>query len=411
MKRNSRWLLFVICSLVLGLMSAPRVAAQGTETVLHSFAGGQNDGTNPLSRPVFDAKGNLYGTTIAGGTTYWAGAVYQLKPSKSGWTESMIYSFNGGNDGNTPEATVTIDKAGHIYGTTMAGGGTGCGGYGCGTVYQMIHTNTGWTEKILYSFKGGIDGLAPYLGSLTVDDTGNIYGTGNTGGKYGFGIAFKLAKTKSGWKKTTLYSFKGGNDGATPNESLVFDAAGNLYGATYAGGPANVGVVFQLSPGTKGWKEKVLWAFTGGVDGAQPYESVTIDKAGNLYGTTFGGGANAKGVVYKLTRGKSGAWKQKVVYAFTGGDDGANPYSNVTIGKDGALYGTTDQAGADSSGVLYKLTHSAAGWTQTVLYTFTGGNDGGLPLSAVSFDTKGNIYGTTVQGGTSTFGTVYEFQP
>jgi uncharacterized repeat protein (TIGR03803 family) len=323
----------------------------------------------------------------------------------------MIHSFNGGSDGSTPEATVTIDKAGHIYGTTFSGGGAGCGGGGCGTVYQMVHSKSGWTEKILYSFKGGTDGNAPYLGALTVDDSGNIYGTANSGGQYGAGIAFKLAKTKSGWKKTTLYSFKGGTDGATPNESLVFDTAGNLYGATYAGGPAGLGTVFQLRPGSKNWKEKVLWAFTGGVDGSQPYESVTIDKSGNLYGTTFYGGANGKGVVYKLIHSKSGAWKQKIVYAFTGGDDGANPYSNVTIGKDGSLYGTTDQAGADSSGVLYKLTHSSAGWTQTVLYTFTGGNDGGLPLAAITFDKQGNIYGTTVQGGTSTFGTVYEFQP
>jgi len=159
-----------------------------------------------------------------------------------------------------------------------------------------------------------------------------------------------------------------------------------------------------------------LYAFTGGKDGGQPYESVILDKAGNLYGTTFAGGnANGDGVVFELIHSK-GTWKEKVLYTFTGGDDGANPYVNVIFGKGRILYGATDQAGAYKNGVLFKLTPTKSGWKQTVLYAFTGGTDGGLPLSGLTFDQAGNIYGVTVQGGDDSLcsygcGTVYEYTP
>jgi len=422
MKRGRSWTILLIFSLLLVNVTLTNSAWAQTEQALYAFQGGPDDGANPFGRPVFDKAGNLYGTSLAGGTTYWAGTVYQLTPSGSGWTESMIHSFTSGNDGASPEAGVIVDKFGNLYGTTVGGGGTGCGGSGCGTVYELSSAGGQWTEQIIYSFQGGNDGIAPYLGHLTFDKAGNLYGTTKAGGKYGAGTVFKLTRSRGGWKEKVLYAFAGGKDANWPNESLVFDKAGDLYGASYEGGGTGCGgygcgTAFELMHTKKGWKEKVLYAFTGGKDGGQPYESVVLDASGSLYGTTFAGGdSNGDGVVFELAHSK-GVWKEKVLYTFTGGDDGANPYVNVIFGKGGVLYGATDQAGHLKNGVLFKLVHGKSGWKETVLYAFSGGTDGGLPLSGLTFDEKGNIYGVTVQGGDDNgcggygCGTVYEYIP
>jgi uncharacterized repeat protein (TIGR03803 family) len=416
MQRNGFWIILSILTAVLAMVTLVTPAWAQSEQALYAFQGGPNDGANPFGRPILDKAGNIYGTTLAGGATYWAGSVYQLTPSSSGWTETMVYSFGGTGDGAQPEAGLVMDKTGNLYGTTVSGGGSNDG-----TVFELTPSGSGWTEQIIHSFTGA-DGVAPYLGHLTFDRAGNLYGTTKTGGKHNAGTVFKLVHAKSGWKEKTLYAFAGGNDANWANESLVFDKAGNLYGASYQGGGngcggLGCGTVFKLTRTKPGWKEKVLYAFTGGKDGGQPYESVILDKAGNLYGTTFAGGdANGDGVVFELTHSK-GTWKEKVLYAFTGGNDGANPYVNVIFGKGGVLFGATDQAGANKNGVLFKLTPSKGTWKQTVLYAFTGGTDGGLPLSGLTFDEAGNIYGVTVQGGDNSgcggygCGTVYEFTP
>jgi uncharacterized repeat protein (TIGR03803 family) len=416
MRRSGSWIILLILAAVLATVTLGTPAWAQSEQALYAFKGGPNDGANPFGRPIFDKAGNLYGTTLAGGTTYWAGSVYQLTPSSSGWTETMIHSFGTTGDGAQPEAGLVMDRAGNLYGTTVGGGGSNDG-----TVFELIPSSGGWTEKIIYSFTGATDGIGPYLGHLTFDKTGNLYGTTKTGGQHNAGTVFKLTHAKSGWKERTLYAFAGGNDANWANESLVFDKAGNLYGASYQGGGngcggLGCGTVFELTPTKAGWKENVLHAFTGGKDGGQPYESVILDKAGNLYGTTFAGGdASGHGVVFELTHAK-GVWKEKVLYTFTGGNDGANPYVNVIFGKNGVLYGATDQAGANKNGVLFKLTPTKGAWMQTVLYAFTGGTDGGLPLSGLTFK-AGNIYGVTVQGGDNSgcggagCGTVYEFTP
>ncbi len=417
MRSGTSMVIFLLCSvLLLTLTLGAGARAQGQEQALYAFQGGPNDGANPFSRPVFDKAGNLYATTLAGGNTYWAGAILELTPSSGGWTETMIHSFGSTGDGTQPEAGLIIDKQGNLYGTTAGGGALNFG-----TVFELTFSGGNWTEQVIYSFHGSTDGETPYLGDLTFDKAGNLYGATKSGGPHNGGTVFKLTHTKTGWKEKTLYAFAGGKDANWPNESLVFDTAGNLYGASYQGGGAGCGgygcgTVFQLTPSRTGWKEKLLYAFTGGKDGGQPYESVILDKAGNLYGTTFAGGdANGDGVVFELIHSK-GTWKEKVLYTFTGGDDGANPYVNVIFGKGGALYGATDQAGAHQNGVLFKLTPSHGKWKQTVLYAFTGGTDGGLPLSALTFDKAGHIFGTTVQGGNLNVcgqgcGTVYEFIP
>ena len=398
------------------LMVVSNAFAQGTMQTLYTFKGGPNDGANPFGTPIFDSAGNLYGTTLAGGQTYWAGAVWQLTNTNGTWSESIIHSFGSTNDGAQVEAGLTMGKGGHLYGATCFGGTTGNG-----TVFELVPSNGTWTENILYEFKGGSDGICPYLGHLTLDRKGNLYGTAKAGGAYNAGIVFQLKPHGKKWTETILHTFTGGSDAAWPNESLVFDNAGNLYGASFQGGGSGCGgwgcgTVFQLTRVKKQWQERVLYAFTGGADGSQPYESVILDSQGNLYGTTFGGGdASGHGVVYKLTPA-GGAWNHTVLYTFSGTEDGANPYVNVTLGKDGALYGATDQAGANLNGVLFKLTPTGQQWTYSTLYAFTGGWDGGLPLSGLTFDQAGNIYGVTVQGGDPSCygmgcGAIYKFTP
>ncbi len=332
MKCRGFWIVWLVFLMILVTLTFAATARAQSEQALYAFQGGPNDGANPFGRPIFDKAGNLYGTTLAGGTTYWAGSVYQLTPSAGGWTETMIHSFGGSGDGTQPEAGLIIDKTGNLYGTTAGGGDLSNG-----TVFELIPSGGGWTEQVIYSFHGSTDGMTPYLGHLTFDKAGNLYGTAKGGGKYNAGTVFKLTHTKSGWKEKTLYAFAGGNDANWPNESLVLDKAGNIYGASYQGGGTGCGgngcgTVFKLMPTKAGWKEKVLYAFTGGKDGGQPYESVILDKAGNLYGTTFAGGdTNGDGVVFELLHTKT--WKEKVLYTFTGGNDGANPYVNVIFGK------------------------------------------------------------------------------
>jgi len=418
MKRSAFWMVLLIFPAILVTVSFTTTAWAQGEQALYAFKGGPNDGANPFGRPLFDSAGNLYGTTLAGGNTYWAGSVYQLTPSGGGWAETMIYSFSGSTDGAQPEAGLIMDNAGNLYGTTSGGGL-----YNKGTVFELTPSGGGWTQQVLHSFTGGIDGATPYLGQLTFDKAGNLWGTTNSGGQYNAGTVFKLIRTKSGWREKVIYAFAGGNDAKWPNESLVFDSKGKaLYGASYQGGGSGCGgygcgTVFALTKTSTGWQEQVLYAFTGGPDGAQPYESVILDQAGNLYGTTFSGGdTQGHGVVFELVRSQN-TWTEKVLYTFKGRNDGANPYVNVIFGKDGVLYGATDQAGAHKNGVLFKLTPMRSGkWRQDVLYAFTGGTDGGLPLSGLTFDNAGNIYGVTVQGGDDNVcsfgcGAVYEYAP
>jgi len=418
MKHNVLWMVLILSVILLLSMTLTTQASAQGEQALWAFKGGQSDGANPFGRPIFDSAGNLYGTTLAGGNTYWAGSVYQLTPSNGGWTETMIYSFSGSTDGAQPEAGLVIDDAGNFYGTT-AGGGL----FSKGTVFELSPSGGGWTQKVIHSFTGGVDGATPYLGSLTFDRAGNLWGTTNSGGQYNAGTVFKLAHTKGGWREKVIYAFAGGNDAQWPNESLVFDPKEKtIYGASYQGGGSGCGgygcgTVFQLTHTATGWQEQVLYAFTGGPDGGQPYESVILDSAGNLYGTTFAGGdANGDGVVFELVRSEN-SWTEQVLYTFKGKKDGANPYVNVTFGKDGALYGATDQEGAYKNGVLFKLTPKKNGtWKQTVLYAFTGGTDGGLPLSGLTFDDAGDIFGVTVQGGDDNVcsygcGAIYEYTP
>ena len=292
-----------LANIALALMMVTAASA-ATEKVLYSFGNGLN-AAYPFDTPIFDAAGNLYGTTWEGGTANH-GTVFELSPdSKGGWTEAVLYSFQGGpTDGGKANGSVIFDASGNIYGTTRYGGGTSC--TDCGTVFKLTPGNGTWTESLLYQFNGTKDGKYPYAGVI-MDGLGNLYGTTNAGGAHHFGAVFELSPSKGGWTESTLLSFNG-KDGNSPVAGLVMDGSGNLYGTTQKGGANNLGVVFELSPSKHGWKETVLHSFAGGTtDGSGPGAGVIFDTAGNLYGSTYAGGTgsctNGCGTVFELSPG------------------------------------------------------------------------------------------------------------
>jgi uncharacterized repeat protein (TIGR03803 family) len=400
MRRNGLAILAVTLILTAGAWAA------SSEKVLFDFTLG-GDGAYPTSGVIFDTKGNLYGTTENGGANFY-GTAFQLMHTKSGWTENVLYSFTNGSDGAYPSGALVFDKAGNLYGTAVSGGATSCSN-GCGTVFELKPGSGGsWTFSVIYSFTGGKDGFAPAFGSLIRDKAGNLYGTAEMGGK-GSGTVFELIRTKSGWKEKTLYEFSGGNDAGYPLAGLSWDATGNLYGATVRGGTGNAGAVFELKHLAKGWKEKVIYNFTGGDDGAYPeYGGVTLNAAGDVYGTAAGGGKSGQGVVFVLKPSKSN-WRQSVLYSFTGGSDGGQPFAGLAFNKAGNLFGAAAYFGS-GNGTVFKLAHTKTGWKESTLHSFTD-SDGQYPYGGVVIDSKGRLYGTTFRGGSGSAGVVYEVIP
>jgi uncharacterized repeat protein (TIGR03803 family) len=363
-----------MADLLMLLVTALPARAQ-TFTVLHTFSGGQS-GANPYSGLTMDRAGNLYGTTAFGGLSgscydgLGCGIVYKLRPTSSGWILSPIYTFRGNFDGAFPEARVIIGPDGNLYGTTAGGGGGTCSGdyySGCGTVFKLSPPATACKST-----------LCP-------------------------------------WTETVLYRFTGSTDGANPTfGDLVFDRAGNLYGTAIAGGVLDCtggegkgcGIVFKLTPSDGAWTESVLYSFTNSPDGAFPYSGVIFDSTGNLYGTTGGGGTSFDGTVYELTPSGSG-WTESVLYSFTNSPGGAYPYGGLIFDSAGNLYGTTFAV----YGVVYELTPGSGGWTYNLLDRLPGQSDilcGSY--ASLLMDAAGDLYGTTC-GGLSINGTVFELMP
>jgi uncharacterized repeat protein (TIGR03803 family) len=373
-------------AIVLGALAAARASAQ-TLTTLHSF--GVSDGANPEAGLIADASGNLYGTT-AGGGAHSAGTVFKLTPSGS---ETVLYTFIGSTDGGAPEAGLIADASGNLYGTTVYGGG--CGN---GTVFKLTPSGS---ETVLHGFCLSTDGLLPYAG-LIADASGNLYGTTSQGGGSancvggvgGCGTVFVVPPSGS---ETVLHSFTDSGDAAYPDAGLIADASGNLYGTTNSGGAYGAGTVFKLTPSGS---ETVLYSFIN-TSGALPGKAGLIaDASGNLYGTTNSGGAYSYGTVFKLTPSGS----ETVLYSFTGGSDGRGPEAGLIFDASGNLYGTTFSGGAHGYGTVFKLTPSGS---ETVLHSFTG-SDGAYPAAGLIADAAGNLYGTTVEGGVSDLGTVFK---
>lgn len=375
--------------MLLGSIIATQLAQAQTFSVLHAFQCPPNDGAGPEAVLIRDEAGNFYSTTVGGGTN-GLGTVYKL--SKTG-KETVLYSFSN-YDGGNPVAPVVRDAIGNLYGLTQDGGV-----YSAGTVFKLSKTGK---ETLLYSFTGGADGSFPN-GEFVRDTAGNIYGDTIVGGS-GSGVVFKVDKTG---KETTLYTFTGGSDGGTPFSGVIRDKSGNVYGTTYSGGSAGNGTVFKVS---KTGTETVLHSFAGGTDGANPGGPVIRDAAGNLYGTTIVGGAGF-GTVFKLD--KTG--KETVLYSFAGGtNDGAYPYeSRLVRDATGNLYGTTlygggTGCGGSGCGTVFKVDPSGK---ETVLYSFTGGTDGGAPWVGLYRDKVGRLYGPTSSGGANNCGTVFKLTP
>jgi len=371
-----------------------------TDATLYSFTG-LTDGGNPLASLVMDTAGNLYGTTFVGGA-FGDGEVFKLSPDgNGGWMQTVIYSFSGADGANPYYSDVIFDQAGNLYGTTVSGGA-----HNGGVVFELSPTNNGWTETVLYSFAGEPDGQNPYSG-LIFDAKGNLYGTTYGGGSSNqLGTVYQLKRAGTGWKENVLYKFDG-TTGTAPVGGLVMDARGNLYGTTQGGGAHRVGVVFTLRHSNGVWTEQILHSFSGGADGGYPYaERLILDKAGNLYGTTQGGGINNYGVVFRLSLTNSG-WREKVLHSFDGTVE-SNPYSGLVMDAEGNLYGTCANGnGVTTVGSVYKLTRNGDSYSESDLHLFTRG-DGEFPESGLLRDSAGNLYGTTLQGGTANMGVVFE---
>jgi uncharacterized repeat protein (TIGR03803 family) len=319
-----------------------------------------------------------------------------------------LHQFKAGSGGARPYGGLIMDQAGNLYGPTTLGGAANLG-----TAFELTPGANGkWTEYVLYSFTKGNDGISPQS-SLIFDLAGNLYGTTGFGGAHGLGTAFKLTPGANGkWTEHVLHSFTGGNDGGVPWGPLVLDQVGNLYGTTTNGGAAKIGTVFELTPGANDqWTEHVLHRFTGRNDGAGPLAPVIFDRVGSLYGTTFQGGRGGWGVVFKLTPQADGSWKEKVLHSFRGSGDGGPTAAPLTFDQTGNLYGTTFQGGRGGWGVVFKLTPNSNGrWHETVLHTFQD-HPGALPQAGVILDALGNLYGTTSGDNSATAGSVFEITP
>jgi uncharacterized repeat protein (TIGR03803 family) len=382
-----------------------------TEAVLHNHLYDGTDGARPEAKVVFDSAGNLFGTTVTGGT-YDHGAVFELSPAQGGgWNEQLLYSFRS-IDGCGPRSTLIMDSAGNLYGTSFS-----CGANSYGAVFKLSPTLGGsWTETVLYNFRAD-DGQYPCTGLIS-DATGNLYGTTAFGGTYGVGTVYELTPTQGGYTERVLYSFDGphGDNSfcLSGSNELTLDAAGNLYGTTPTGGDNHEGAAYRLSPSQGGdWTQTELYSFAG-ADGALPYSSLISDLAGNVYGTTLSGGANNLGTVFELTSNQSGGWTETVLYSFAASPDGARPRSGVVFDSVGNLYGTTATGGDHTAGTTFKLTSThGGGWTENVLYSFDpGAGDGNTPRAGLVIDAAGNLYGTTSDTLRQVYaGTVFQITP
>jgi len=402
--------------LVLTVVLTQSAQAQ-TLTVLYTFTGGA-DGANPYAGLTMDQAGNLYGTAQAGGS-HGNGTVFKLTKKNSNWIMNPLYSFQGGNDGANPTARVIFGPDGSLYGTTTYGGGGPCsyGPYtGCGTVFKLqpspVACRTAlcpWTETVLYRFTGGSDGANPQGGDLLVDQPGNLYGTTLGGGAYGLGAVFSLSPSKGVWTESVLHSFTG-YEGANPYSSVISDNAGNLYGTANSGGTFGYGTVYELIPSGSVWQVKTLYAFSSTKDdgyAAYPVGGLIFDGSGNLYGTTvansfeIGGG----GTVFELTL-SDGNWTMTKHVNLGGDMTSVGPVASLVMDAGGNLYGIQlSDRGVEVAGEIFN-------WGED-LYNFWRPPYGGYPQGQLILDASGNLYSTTEfnDGEEDGYGVIFELTP
>jgi uncharacterized repeat protein (TIGR03803 family) len=382
--------------------------AAAEETVLHSFGG--SDGAGPIDGMVAGKAGTFYGTTTFGGIG--AGAVFQLTPSASGYTESVLYDFKSGYDGARPQGVILHDGA--LYGDTLEGGSpNGNGGLGWGTVFKLTRGKSGYTESVLYRFLGFPDAWEPN-GPIVIDQRGSIYGSSGFGGAENAGAIFKLTPSQSGYTESVLYSFPGGVGGDEPQAGLTIDAHGAIYGTTMYGGNDqglcygyNCGLVFKLTPGTSAYSERIIYAFQGSPDGMLPYGALSVEeRTGAVFGTTYWGGTMGDGSLFEL-KPRGSSYAEKVLHSFTGKADGFLPEGTPLLTSNGAIYGTAALGGGGCHGIgcgtVFELTPSHAGYSFHVVYDFRHPITGAEPQQTnLLSDASGALYGTTRSGGSAT---------
>ncbi len=361
------------------------------ERVLHTFY--DKPSANPSSNLIFDAEGNLYGSTGASGyQPCQCGTIFRLIPQRSGnWKYQVIYQFTGQEDGGYPLGNLVFDTAGNLYGAM---------GYGYGGVFRLMPQSDGsWNESTIYSFKGAPDSSTPYAG-LTIDRSGNLYGTTRVGGVNGLGDVYKLTRTSNGqWSESVLYSFSG-TDGAFPWSDVTIDGDSNLYGTTIAGGQFGSGVVFKLIQDQAGWSERVLYSFEGGANHGEPASGVYRDTSGNLYTTASDNGAGYPGALFELMPASDDTYTGILLHTFGSSGDGEAPWSDLIPDAHGDLYGTTFIGGTLGYGVIYKLSRDDNGdWSETVFHSFDY-RDGAAPFNnPVTFNASGDLFIATSSGG------------
>jgi len=380
----------------------------GTQELFRYSLNGAPNATNPGGTVVNDPSGSLYSTTQAGGSwnaPFGNGTVFKMTKTPQGYSEGVIYSFGSViADGSEPVAGPIIDGSGDLFGTTF-GGGAGCGVSGCGTVYELQPTLSGYAETVLHRFAGESDGSGPLAG-LCSDRRGNLFGTTF----YDGGGAYELMPTKTGYAFRAIYSFgaSGPNDGNSPQGSLLVDeVTGTLYGTTSAGGAYGRGTAFRLTPSPTGYLEDVLYSFAG-ADGDSPLGKLAFDSTGALYGTTFAGGSFGLGTAFKLTPTATG-YSESVMHSFAGKLDGQNPASALVFDGKGGLYGTTTAGGsppgvgrngAPGNGTVFKVVATPHGYREIVEHRFNGAGDGSYLEGDVMLDSAGTAWATSLFGGT-----------
>jgi uncharacterized repeat protein (TIGR03803 family) len=426
---------FALATIFVPLSQASAAARHGfkdvrTADVVFSFGGA--GGAAPSGTLIAD-RGALFGATAAGGTTQHCGhtvpsgcgTVFRITHSASAFQETVLYQFGDMPDGRGPTGALVADATGALYGATRFGGLNRCPDHtGCGVIFKLTPSSSGYTETVLHRFGGTGDGETPN-GSLIVDASGALYGTTSFGGAYGSGMVFRLSPSARRYVETDLYDFTGGSDGAIPAAGLTFALGGVLLGTTFGGGfgsnelcleEGGCGTVFALTPAGPAYSESVVYSFADidePGDGIFPASAIVADAAGNLYGTTERGGSGlALGTVYKLTRELNGTYAESVLHSFQGGHDGAFPDASPVVDGHGGLIGPTPLGGKtptgcfDDSGcgIIYKLAPNASGYTMRIVYNF---DTAYAEPNASLLRSGGFLYGTTVEGGANGVGTLF----
>lgn len=382
--------------------ASARARIASSSSTIWSFGGG-DDGRYPQAPLIAGRDGAFYGTTATGGQ-FGYGTVFKLKRSRFAYKEQVIWNFGAGSsDGESPDAGLIEDASGALYGTTYDGGVDGLG-----TVFKLTPAGETYTEQILHFFSGAPDGTYPY-GSLLADSTGALYSTTIFGGVHDLGTVFKLTRSGSTYTEQIVWSFKGKPDGQCPFTSLIAGKRGVLYGTTESGGKYGGGSVFEMRPSRSGYNEHAVWSFGGAGDGACVYSPLVM-RRGELYGTTYSWGAYGVGTAFEVTASGSSP-TEHVIWSFGKGQDASYPANGgLTADSAGTLYGTSLFGGTQNYGSIFALTPSGSGFTERVVLSFDEA-DGSNPDAAPLLKRSGALYGTTLAGGAFGYGTVFKLQP